>query len=164
MKFVERDQPLDGTSVMLTTWHEDVLNPISSGWEFLLTVPWKKFECAHVVFGQIKSQKQHSASPVTIWFILKIESKKAPRAIGPYSQAIRSGQFIFVSGQIPIDPTTGGLVDNDIQTQTHQVLKNLDAILNSAGINFGHVVRTTIFLVNLQHFNAMNEIYKTYVF
>ena len=94
---------------------------------------------------------------------MKIESKKAPRAIGPYSQAIRSGQFIFVSGQILIDPTTGGLVDNDIQTQTHQVLKNLDAILNSAGINFGHVVRTTIFLVNLEHFSAMNEIYKTYV-
>ena len=95
---------------------------------------------------------------------MKVETKKAPRAIGPYSQAIRSGQFLFVSGQIPIDPNTGELVDNEIQTQAHQVLRNLDAILNSAGINFGHVVRTTIFLVNLQHFNAMNEIYKTYVF
>ena len=94
---------------------------------------------------------------------MKVESKKAPRAIGPYSQAIRSGQFLFVSGQIPIDPNTGELVDNEIQTQAHQVLRNLDAILNSAGINFGHVVRTTIFLVNLEHFNAMNEIYKTYV-
>jgi len=94
---------------------------------------------------------------------LKVETKKAPRAIGPYSQAIRSGQFLFVSGQIPIDPNTGELVDNEIQTQAHQVLRNLDAILNSAGINFGHVVRTTIFLVNLEHFNAMNEIYKTYV-
>ena len=94
---------------------------------------------------------------------MKVETKKAPRAIGPYSQAIRSGQFLFVSGQIPIDPNTGELVDNEIQTQEHQVLRNLDAILNSAGINFGHVVRTTIFLVNLEHFNAMNEIYKTYV-
>lgn len=94
---------------------------------------------------------------------MKVETKKAPRAIGPYSQAIRSGQFLFVSGQIPIDPNTGELVDNEIQTQAHQVLRNLDAILNSAGINFGHVVRTTIFLVNLEHFNAMNEIYKTYV-
>ena len=94
---------------------------------------------------------------------MKVETKKAPRAIGPYSQAIRSGQFLFVSGQIPIDPNTGELVDNEIQPQAHQVLRNLDAILNSAGINFGHVVRTTIFLVNLEHFNAMNEIYKTYV-
>tara|TARA_B100001123_G_C15342758_1_gene1035695 strand:- start:4534 stop:4914 length:381 start_codon:yes stop_codon:yes gene_type:complete len=94
---------------------------------------------------------------------LKIESKNAPRAIGPYSQAIRSGQFIFVSGQIPIDPASGDLVANNIQTQTHQVLKNIDAILSSAGTNYGHVVRTTIFLVNLEHFDAMNEIYKTYV-
>ncbi len=94
---------------------------------------------------------------------MKIESKNAPRAIGPYSQAIRSGQFIFVSGQIPIDPASGDLVANNIQTQTHQVLKNIDAILSSAGTNYGHVVRTTIFLVNLEHFDAMNEIYKTYV-
>ena len=94
---------------------------------------------------------------------MKVETKKAPRAIGPYSQAIRSGQFLFVSGQIPIDPNTGELVENEIQTQAHQVLRNIDAILDSAGINFGHVVRTTIFLVNLEHFNAMNEIYKTYV-
>ena len=94
---------------------------------------------------------------------MKVETKKAPRAIGPYSQAIRSGQFLFVSGQIPIDPNTGELVENEIQTQAHQVLRNIDAILDSAGINFGHVVRTTIYLVNLEHFNAMNEIYKTYV-
>ena len=68
-----------------------------------------------------------------------------------------------MSGQIPIDPASGDLVANNIQTQTHQVLKNIDAILSSAGTNYGHVVRTTIFLVNLEHFDAMNEIYKTYV-
>ena len=94
---------------------------------------------------------------------MKIESEKAPQALGPYSQAIRSGQFIFVSGQIPIDPVTGDLIGNDIKTQTHQVLKNLGAILNSAGISYRHVVRTTIFLADLEDFDAMNEVYKTYV-
>jgi 2-iminobutanoate/2-iminopropanoate deaminase len=83
----------------------------------------------------------------------------APRAIGPYSQAIRAGQFLFVSGQIAIDPATGNLVDGDIGAQTKRVLLNIGEILAAAGASFDHVVRTTVYLASLDDFAAMNEVY-----
>ena len=86
----------------------------------------------------------------------------APSAIGPYSQAIRAGSLLFVSGQVPIDPATGDLVDGDIAAQTRRVLQNVGAILEAAGVSFDHVVRTTVFLADLEDFEAMNEVYGTF--
>jgi 2-iminobutanoate/2-iminopropanoate deaminase len=83
----------------------------------------------------------------------------APRAIGPYSQAIRAGQLLFVSGQIPIDPATGSLIDGDIGAQTRRVLLNIGEILGAAGASFDHVVRTTVYLACMDDFAAMNEVY-----
>lgn len=91
-----------------------------------------------------------------------IITNKAPKAIGPYSQAIRAGDFLFVSGQIPLDPDTGELVDGGIEAQTHRVLQNIRAILNEAGLDMKHVVRTDIFLVDLADFVAMNRVYEGY--
>lgn len=91
-----------------------------------------------------------------------IETSNAPRAIGPYSQAIRSGELLFISGQIPLDPTTGELITGGIELQTRRVLDNLGAILNSAGGSFADVVKTTIYLVDLSEFAAMNAIYASY--
>jgi 2-iminobutanoate/2-iminopropanoate deaminase len=88
-----------------------------------------------------------------------VYTPSAPRAIGPYSQAIRAGQFLFVSGQIAIDPATGTLVGDDISTQTRQVMRNIEAILAAAGATFAHVVRTTVFLTTMDDFAAMNEVY-----
>lgn len=88
-----------------------------------------------------------------------ISTKDAPAAIGPYSQAIRAGGFLFVSGQIPIDPRTGNVVENDVRAQTRRVLENLGGILAAAGASFGHVVKTTVFLVDMNDFAAMNEVY-----
>jgi len=88
-----------------------------------------------------------------------IATSTAPRAIGPYSQAVRAGQFLFVSGQIAIDPATGQLADGDISVQTRQVLLNIGEILAAAGASFDHVVRTTVFLVSMEDFAAMNEVY-----
>ena len=91
-----------------------------------------------------------------------ISTPAAPAAIGPYSQAIRAGDFLFVAGQIPLDPATGTLVDGSIREQTHQVLKNLGAILTEAGISYDRVVKTTIYLADLSDFATVNEIYGTY--
>ena len=95
-----------------------------------------------------------------------IRTSAAAAAIGPYSQAIRSGQFLFVSGQIPIDPATGEVVSDasggNIVAQTHQVLQNLAAILEAGGGSMADVVRSTVFLVDLADFAVMNEIYATY--
>jgi 2-iminobutanoate/2-iminopropanoate deaminase len=91
-----------------------------------------------------------------------VSSPAAPRAIGPYSQAIRSGSLLFLSGQIPTDPATGELVQGDIAAQTHRVFKNLGAILDAAGASFDHVVRTTVYLADMNDFAAMNEVYGTY--
>lgn len=91
-----------------------------------------------------------------------ISTREAPGAIGPYSQAIRAGDFLFVSGQIPIDPSTGALVDGGIGEQTHRVLKNLDAILRAAGTSFNRVVKTTVYLADMGEFTAMNAIYAEY--
>ena len=87
----------------------------------------------------------------------------APKAIGPYSPAIRAGNLLFVSGQIPIDPATGTVVQGDIAAQTEQVMRNLTALLTAAGAGFEHVVRTTVFLQDMNEFAAMNEVYGRFV-
>lgn len=92
----------------------------------------------------------------------QISTNQAPAAIGPYSQAIRCGQFIYTAGQIPLDPTSGEIVGADIQAQTHQVLQNLQAVLTSAGSSLANVVKTTVFLSSMSDFQAMNAIYATY--
>jgi len=91
-----------------------------------------------------------------------VSTTNAPQAIGPYSQAIRAGNLLFVSGQIPLDPSTGTLVDGGIAEQTHRTLQNVGAILTAAGSSFASVVRTTIYLTDLSEFTAVNEIYATY--
>ena len=91
-----------------------------------------------------------------------IETKAAPSPIGPYSQAVRTNGLIFVSGQIPVQPETGKVVDGGIEAQTHQVMKNLSAILHAAGSGFDKVVKTTVFLANLDDFAAFNRIYEEY--
>jgi 2-iminobutanoate/2-iminopropanoate deaminase len=91
-----------------------------------------------------------------------ISTSSAPAAIGPYSQAIRAGSLLFVSGQIAIDPATGKMIDGDLAAQTHRVMKNLGAILEAAGASYANVVRTTVYLADMNDFPAMNEIYGTY--
>lgn len=89
----------------------------------------------------------------------KISTSQGPSAIGPYSQAIAAGDLVFVSGQIPIDPATGTLVQGDIAAQTDRVLRNLSAILEAAGASLGRVVKTTVYLTDLGDFEAMNAAY-----
>ncbi len=91
-----------------------------------------------------------------------IATPNAPAAIGPYSQAVRAGNFVFSAGQIPINPQTGKLVEGDIQTQTRQVMQNLTAILEAAGTSLNNVVKTTIFTTNLADFAAINQVYGSY--
>ncbi len=91
-----------------------------------------------------------------------VTSPSAPKAIGPYSQAIRAGSLLFVSGQIPLDPATGEMVPGDIAAQTHRVFGNLGAILEAAGASFDKVVRTTVYLADMNDFAVMNEVYGTY--
>ena len=91
-----------------------------------------------------------------------VSSDAAPKAIGPYSQAIRAGSLLFVSGQIPLDPATGTMVDGDIAAQTHRVFANLKAILEAADASFDNVVRTTVYLADMNDFPTVNEIYGTY--
>jgi len=91
-----------------------------------------------------------------------VSSEQAPKAIGPYSQAIRAGDFLFLSGQIPLDPATGQLVPGDIAAQTRRVLENLRAVLAAAGLSLDAVVRTTIYLVDLGDFSVVNEVYGSY--
>ena len=88
-----------------------------------------------------------------------IHTDSAPAAIGPYSQAIQIGDLLFVSGQVPIDPDTGAVVEGDIRAQAQQSLNNLKAILHAAGTNMGAVVKTTVFLADMNDFAAMNEVY-----
>lgn len=88
-----------------------------------------------------------------------IQSNQAPRAIGPYSQAIRAGDWLFCSGQIAIDPETGELVDGGIVDETDRVMKNLAAVLAAAGSSFSDVVKTTVYLDDMDDFAAMNEVY-----
>ena len=88
-----------------------------------------------------------------------VSTPAAPQAIGPYSQATRAGSFLFVSGQIPIDPATGQVVGGDIAAQTRRVMQNIGEILKAGGRSFEHVVRTTVYLADLAEFPAMNEVY-----
>ena len=88
-----------------------------------------------------------------------VSTERAPRAIGPYSQAVRSGNFLFASGQIPIDPATGEFVAGGITEQTEQVMRNVSAILEAAGAGLQQVVKTTVFLADMDDFTAMNEVY-----
>ena len=88
-----------------------------------------------------------------------VTTKDAPGAIGPYSQALRAGEVVFTSGQIPLDPATGQLVEGDIAAQTKRVMDNLRAVLKATGCSFRDVVRTTIYLVDLGHFAKVNEAY-----
>lgn len=89
----------------------------------------------------------------------RVQTDKAPAAIGPYSQAIRAGGFVFVSGQIPIDPATGEFVSGGVSEQTERVLQNLSAVLEAAGSGLDKVVKTTVFLADMNEFAAMNEVY-----
>ncbi len=91
-----------------------------------------------------------------------ISTSNAPQAIGPYSQAVKAGNFLYISGQVPVNPATGKLVEADIQVQTRQVLENIKAILQAAGFTFSHVVKTTCLLSDIQNFKAMNEVYGQY--
>jgi 2-iminobutanoate/2-iminopropanoate deaminase len=88
-----------------------------------------------------------------------ISSDRAPQAIGPYSQAIKANGFLFVSGQIPLDPTTGQIVYGGIESQTYQVIANLRAILEKEGLTFANVVKTTVFLKDMEDFTVMNKVY-----
>ena len=91
-----------------------------------------------------------------------IATDRGPKAIGPYSQAIRANGFLFVSGQIPLDPATQQLVAGDIQAQTERVLENLKGIVEAGGSSLDHVVRATVFLADMNEFAAMNEVYGRY--
>jgi 2-iminobutanoate/2-iminopropanoate deaminase len=91
-----------------------------------------------------------------------VSTVSAPRALGPYSQGIRAGQFLFVSGQVPIDPATGELVQGTIGDQARRALQNIGEILKAGGASFQHVVRTTVYLADLADFPAMNEVYGTF--
>ena len=88
-----------------------------------------------------------------------IATDRAPRAIGPYSQAVRAGNLVFASGQIPIDPATGEFVPGGIAEQTEQVLRNLTAVFEAAGLGMDQVIKTTVFLADMDDFTAMNEVY-----
>jgi len=92
----------------------------------------------------------------------KISTTNAPAAIGPYNQAIRCGHFVYTSGQIALDPATGELTGDDVEDQTHRVLQNLQAVLNSAGTSLTGVVKTIVFLARMSDFQAMNAVYATY--
>lgn len=93
---------------------------------------------------------------------VQVKTTQAPAAIGAYSQAVRCGQFIYTSGQIALDPANGELVADDIQAQTHRVLQNLQAVLTSAGASLTTVIKTTVFLVHMSDFQAMNGVYASY--
>ncbi|MGE0126777.1 MAG: RidA family protein [Blastocatellales bacterium] len=91
-----------------------------------------------------------------------IQTERAPQAIGPYSQAIKANGFIFASGQIPLDPATMKIVEGGIQEQTEQALENLKAVLDAAGSSLDRVIKTTVYLADMNEFAAMNEIYAKY--
>ena len=91
-----------------------------------------------------------------------INTIQAPAPIGPYSQAIAAGNFVFVSGQIPSNPSTGEIVSGDIKAETKQVMENIKAVLSEAGVGFSNIVKTTIFLTDMQSFAQVNEVYGTY--
>jgi 2-iminobutanoate/2-iminopropanoate deaminase len=89
----------------------------------------------------------------------RISTTDAPGAIGPYSQAIATGNFVFCSGQVPLEPASGALVEGDVRAQTRRALENLSGVLNAAGSSLAQVVKTTVFLISMGDFTAMNEVY-----
>lgn len=91
-----------------------------------------------------------------------IQTKNAPSPIGPYNQAVLAGGMLYLSGQIALDPYSGNLMLDSIETETHQVMKNIEAILSEAGLNFSHVVKTSIFLLDMNNFARVNEVYGAY--
>lgn len=92
-----------------------------------------------------------------------VSTKNAPAAIGPYSQAVKTGNLLFCSGQIPLDPTTGQISGSNVQEQTERVMKNLLGVLESQSLNFSHVVKTTVFLKNMSDFPVFNEVYQKFL-
>jgi 2-iminobutanoate/2-iminopropanoate deaminase len=92
-----------------------------------------------------------------------VTAPDAPKAMGAYSPAIKAGNLLFVSGQIPVDPTTGNLIQGDIAAQADQVMRNLTALLRAAGASFTNVVRTTVYLADMNDFAGMNEVYSRYI-
>ena len=92
-----------------------------------------------------------------------VSAPDAPQAMGAYSPAIRAGNLLFVSGQIPIDPASGNLISGDITAQADQVMRNLTALLKAAGVTFEHVVKTTVYLADMSEFAAMNDVYGRYI-
>jgi 2-iminobutanoate/2-iminopropanoate deaminase len=92
-----------------------------------------------------------------------VTAPDAPKAMGAYSPAIRAGNLLFISGQIPVDPSTGTLIEGDITAQADQVMKNVTALLRAAGASFTNVVRTTVYLADMNEFAAMNEVYSRYI-
>ena len=92
-----------------------------------------------------------------------VTAPDAPKAMGAYSPAIRAGNLLFISGQIPIDPSSGTLIEGDISAQAEQVMKNLTALLRAAGASFTNVARTTVYLADMNDFAAMNEVYSRYI-
>ena len=91
-----------------------------------------------------------------------IKTHKAPQAIGPYSQAVKSGNFIFASGQIPLDPVSGEMAENDIKKQTERVMENIKGLLESENLTMANIIKTTCFLTDMANFAAFNEVYATY--
>lgn len=96
-------------------------------------------------------------------FLKAIEPENAPKALGPYSPAVKLGDFVYLSGQIPLDPKTGEIVGSTIEEQTHQVMKNIQAVLADMGLGFRHIVKTTIFMSDLANFDKLNEVYGSYL-
>jgi 2-iminobutanoate/2-iminopropanoate deaminase len=92
-----------------------------------------------------------------------IHTDLAPKAVGPYSQAVMTGNFLFCSGQIAIDPSSNEVLKVSVKDQTHRVMKNIEAVLKQAELNFGHIVKTTIFVTDMNDFAAINEVYASYL-
>ena len=91
-----------------------------------------------------------------------VKTTEAPEAIGPYSQAIRIGDFLYTSGQISLDPKTMEMITGNIELETKKVLQNIEAILSAEGLNFGHVIKTTVYLTDLSEFTRMNQVYEKF--
>lgn len=96
-------------------------------------------------------------------FIKPVNPEHAPKALGPYTPAVKLGDFVYLSGQIPLDPESGEVVGTTIEEQTHQVMKNIKTVLNDMGLDFRHIMKTTIFVADLNDFNKLNEVYGSYL-
>jgi 2-iminobutanoate/2-iminopropanoate deaminase len=115
--------------------------------------------------GRIRIQSEHQTQTKEQWQEQRMESiqtSHAPQAIGPYSQAVKINGFVFCSGQIPLDPGTMQIIEGDVKAQTERVLSNLSAVLEAAGSSLVQVVKTTVFLLDMNDFAAMNEVYATF--